>query len=69
MLERDEVDAVVLVGTEGVENLSDTARARLGEIPSIVLEHSGVESSLAGTINFRTAVYGVHRVGYGLSNG
>ena len=63
MLERDEVDAVVLVGTEGVENLSDTARARLGEIPSIVLEHSGVESSLAGTINFRTAVYGVHRSG------
>ena len=63
MLERNEVDVVVMVGTEGIEKLSDTARARLSEIPLIVLEHSGVESSLAGTINFRTAVYGVHRSG------
>jgi len=63
LLERGEVDAAVLVGTEGVGKLSDTARARLREIPSIVLEHSGVESSLAGTVNFQTAVYGVHRPG------
>lgn len=63
LLERGEVDAAVLVGTEGVGKLSDTARVRLREIPSVVLEHSGVESSLAGTVNFRTAVYGVHRSG------
>lgn len=63
MLERGEVDAALLVGTEGVGKLSETARVRLREIPSIVLEHSGVESSLAGTVNFRTAVYGIHRPG------
>ena len=63
LLERGEVDTAVLVGTEGVGKLSDTARARLGEIPSIVLEHSGVESSMAGTVNFKTAVYGIHRPG------
>ncbi len=63
MLERGEVDAALLVGSEGVGKLSDAARVRLREIPSIVLEHSGIESSLEGTVNFRTAVYGIHRPG------
>lgn len=63
MLERREVDAVVLVGTEGVDKLSDAARGHLRRVPSIVLDHAGVRSSVAGTVNFTTAVYGIHRAG------
>ncbi len=60
MLERHEVDAAILVGTDGVEKLSDSARAWLREIPSVILEHSGVECSMPGTVHFTTAVYGIH---------
>lgn len=63
MLERREVDAVVLVGTEGIEKLSDAARAWLREIPSVVLDHAGVGSPVAATVHFTTAVYGIHRPG------
>jgi formylmethanofuran dehydrogenase subunit B len=63
MLERHEVDAVVLVGTEGIEKLSDAARAWLCEIPSVILGHAGVGSLVSGTVNFTTAVYGIHRPG------
>jgi formylmethanofuran dehydrogenase subunit B len=63
MLERKEVDGVVLVGTEGIEKLSEAARATLCEIPSVILDHSGVESSLDGTVHFTTAIYGIHRPG------
>lgn len=63
MLERREVDAVVLVGTEGVDKLSDAAREHLRRVPSVVLDHAGVRSSVAGTVNFTTAVYGIHRAG------
>ncbi len=63
MLERHEVDTVVLVGTEGIEKLSDAARAWLREIPSVILNHAGVNSSIVGTVQFTTAVYGIHRSG------
>ncbi|MDA0282137.1 MAG: formylmethanofuran dehydrogenase subunit B [Planctomycetota bacterium] len=63
LLERHEVDAAVLVGTEGIEKLSDAARAWLGEIPSVILDHAGVDSPVPGTVHFTTAVYGIHRPG------
>lgn len=63
MLERREVDAAVLVGTEGVSKLSDTARQFLNEIPSVILDHAGAVSPVSGTVDFTTAVYGVHRPG------
>lgn len=63
MLERREVDAVVLVGTEGVSKLSDRAREFLKEIPSVVLEHSGSERPVSGSVKFTTAIYGIHRPG------
>jgi len=63
MLERHEVDAVVLVGTEGIEKLSDAARAWLGKLPSVILDHAGANSRVPGTVQFTTAVYGIHRPG------
>ena len=63
MLERGELDAAVLVGTEGIDKLSEAARQQLSRIPSVILDHAGVTSSLSGTVHFSTAVYGIHRPG------
>ena len=63
MLERDEVDACLLVGSEGVSRFSKSAVDRLRRIPTIALDYPTVESFIAPTIRFTTAVYGVHRPG------
>lgn len=63
MLQRKEVDACLLLGSEGVARFSETATAYLREIPTIVLDHPTVESSIEPTIRFTTAVYGIHRPG------
>jgi formylmethanofuran dehydrogenase subunit B len=63
MLRRGEVDACLLVGSEGVARFSPEAKARLQAIPTIVLDHPTVDSCLAPTVRLTTAVYGVHRPG------
>jgi formylmethanofuran dehydrogenase subunit B len=63
MVERGEVDACLLVGSEGVARFSAQAVAQLRRIPTIALDHPTVESSIAPTIRFTTAVYGIHRPG------
>jgi len=63
MLEAGEVDAVVLVGSEGVCKLSAAAQKNLAKIPVIVLDSPAVESGLAPAVHFTTAIYGIHRAG------
>ena len=63
MLERGEVDACLLVGSEGVARFSASAVAHLRRIPTIALDYPTVESAIRPTIRFTTAVYGVHRPG------
>jgi formylmethanofuran dehydrogenase subunit B len=63
MLEREDVDACLLVGSEGVARFSEQAVAQLRRIPTIALDYPTVESSIVPTIRFTTAVYGVHRPG------
>jgi formylmethanofuran dehydrogenase subunit B len=63
MLEREEVDACLLVGSEGVARFSRQATAFLQQIPTIVLDYPTVEPFIVPTIRFTTAVYGVHRRG------
>jgi formylmethanofuran dehydrogenase subunit B len=63
MLEREEADACLLVGSEGVALFSAAAIAHLRRIPTIVLDYPGVESLIPPTVRFTTAVYGVHRPG------
>lgn len=63
MLEREEVDAVVLVGSEGVTKLSPAAREFLTTIPTIVLDHPAEAVPFEPTVLFRTAIYGIHRAG------
>jgi formylmethanofuran dehydrogenase subunit B len=62
-LARGEVDACLLVGGEGIRTLSDQARARLDQIPTIVLDYASAERLMAPNVRFTTAVYGIHRAG------
>lgn len=63
LLARGEVDAVVLVGSEGVDKLSPQARDFLRRIPVIVLDDPSTDLAISANVHFTTAVYGVHRIG------
>jgi formylmethanofuran dehydrogenase subunit B len=63
MLERGEVDACLLVGSEGVAQMSPQAASHLRRIPTVTLDHPTVTSSLAPAVRFTTAVYGIHLPG------
>jgi formylmethanofuran dehydrogenase subunit B len=63
ILERGEADACVLVGSEGVPQMSAAARRRLAAIPTIVLDHPTIASHVTPTVRFTTAVYGIHCAG------
>lgn len=60
LLEASEVDAIVLVGSEGVSKLSPTAQKRLTEIPVIVLDSPGREIDIDVGVQFTTGTYGIH---------
>jgi formylmethanofuran dehydrogenase subunit B len=63
VLERQEVDACVIVGSETLEQLSASALAHLHEIPRIVLDYPAVDCIVPPSVHFTTAIYGVHRPG------
>lgn len=63
LLERGEVDACLLVGSEPVVDLSPRAQQALARIPTIVLDYPHCESKTHADVRFTTAVYGVHRPG------
>ncbi|HUG19978.1 MAG TPA: formylmethanofuran dehydrogenase subunit B [Planctomycetaceae bacterium] len=63
LLERKEVDACLLVGSEGIEKMSARAVAHLRTIPTIVLDHPTVQTPIAATVRFTTGVYGIHLPG------
>jgi formylmethanofuran dehydrogenase subunit B len=63
MLESEDADVCLLVGSEGVTRFSEMAVAHLRRIPTIALDYPTVESLIAPTIRITTAVYGVHRPG------
>lgn len=63
LLERGEVDAVVLMGTAGVARLSAGARQSLSNLPVIVVRNPGDDPLQSAVVEFVTAIYGVHRTG------
>jgi len=63
LLERGEIDACLFVGSESIKEMSSRARAHLGSIPTITLDHPTVPSAISATIRFTTAVHGVHLPG------
>jgi formylmethanofuran dehydrogenase subunit B len=63
LLERGEVDACVLVGTESIKDLSAKARGMLGSVPTIALDYPNAATGFDATVQFTTAIYGVHAAG------
>lgn len=63
LLERGEVDACLLLGTEGTARFSPLALQHLQRIPTIALDYPTVASAPVPTVRFTTAVYGIHRSG------
>ncbi|MFN0019302.1 MAG: formylmethanofuran dehydrogenase subunit B [Pirellulaceae bacterium] len=68
LLGRGEVDACLLVGSEGIEPLSAAAKEQLTKIPVIVLDYPQADipiqvPPLVPAVKFTTAVYGIHRPG------
>src|SRR5690606_12175557 len=63
LLARGEVDACLLVGSESVSLLPAAARARLQQIPTIVLDYPHIETPWTPGVRFTTAVYGIHVAG------
>ena len=63
MLERGEIDALVLVGSETLAGFPEAALRRLADIPVVALDPPGVLPPVAPAVRFNTATYGVHRGG------
>jgi formylmethanofuran dehydrogenase subunit B len=63
LLERGEVDACVLVGSQAVQTLSQAAQANLKKIPTISLDYPNADPGLSATMQFTTAIYGIHVAG------
>ena len=63
VLQRKEVDACLLVGSETLGWLPDAAFDHLREIPTVVLDPPGREAPLPAAVRFRIATAGVHTAG------
>jgi formylmethanofuran dehydrogenase subunit B len=63
LLERLEVDACVLVGSDSCCELSAPAQETLAHIPTIALDYPHIRPAVQPTVQFRTAVYGIHAPG------
>ena len=61
MLERNEVDCVILVGAERVDRFSEAARSNLRNIPVILLDPPNANWNVRANVRFNTAIYGIHR--------
>jgi len=59
LLERGEVDVCVLVGGDGLTNMSARALERLRSIPTILLHHSDASLDWEPTVVLRTGRYGI----------
>ena len=63
LLECGEVDACLFVGSEPYFDLSPAAQRTLDRLPTIALDFPNVNPSFAATVQFTTAIYGIHAAG------
>ena len=63
MLERGEVDACLLLGSEGLASFSSDAVRALRAMPVIAIDYPAVPSFIPPSVRFTTAVYGLHLQG------
>jgi formylmethanofuran dehydrogenase subunit B len=63
LIERGEVDACVLVGSEACRDLSPRAQESLKALPVIALDYPNVTPLFACSVRITTAIYGIHAPG------
>lgn len=63
LLERDEVDACLFVGSEACLDLSPQAQQAIKRLPTIALDYPNAQPPLDATVQFTTAIYGIHARG------
>jgi formylmethanofuran dehydrogenase subunit B len=63
MILRGEVDACLLVGSQGVRRFVPETVRRLQGIPTVALDGPLAEPAFAADVRFTTAVYGIHLPG------
>lgn len=63
LLQREEVDSCLVIGSESLKDFSPAARKSLASIPTIVLDYPHVKSQANGNVRFTTSVYGIHATG------
>jgi formylmethanofuran dehydrogenase subunit B len=63
LLERGEVDACLLVGSESCRELSPRARRALAQLPTIALDYPNARPAFVAAVQITTAIYGIHAPG------
>jgi formylmethanofuran dehydrogenase subunit B len=63
LLERGEVDACLLVGSEPFSDLSPRAQRALKQLPTIGLDYPNQQPAFRATVHITTAIYGIHAPG------
>jgi formylmethanofuran dehydrogenase subunit B len=63
LLERGEVDACLLVGSEPFHELSPHAQRVLAKLPTVTLDYPNQVPPFAATVQITTAIYGIHAPG------
>jgi formylmethanofuran dehydrogenase subunit B len=63
LIERGEVDACLLVGSEACVDLSARAQRAIKQLPTIALDYPNAHPPLDATVQITTAIYGVHAPG------
>jgi formylmethanofuran dehydrogenase subunit B len=63
LLERGEIDACLLVGSEACGELPPRARQAVENTPTIALDYFHVPPALDATVQIATAIYGIHAPG------
>jgi formylmethanofuran dehydrogenase subunit B len=63
LLERGEIDACLLVGSESCQELSLRARRAIQQIPTIALDYPNANPPIDATVQITTAIYGIHAPG------
>lgn len=63
MLQRGEVDCLVLVGAESLDRMPIAAQNAISDIPVILLDYPHCSQQRQAAVRFNTAIYGIHRPG------
>ena len=63
LLERGEIDACLLLGSEACSELSPRARQAITQLPTIALDYPNARPPMEATVQITTAIYGIHAAG------